>query len=279
MTGTEGPEPRFLAWDGEDPLAAAYFTVTHRPLDQPPPSFVQPVSSVPAGPGVLDVAAGHPDLAGRGPELSEYATLFALNRELMQRHERTGPPADQEMTGFGHYRRYAVVRPMGVPVDLYGMLRREEFAALSAEDLLPAPGTLVLPVVAHVGRVLQQYAAQHVGRDLLVFLATAIDLGVTDGPTVARFLDSPVMVAAPTVGVYPTGWFLETLGQLEQVATAFGADGFVEREGYQRRSTGFCLERLHALLLGQLVAGWDPARVSTQRAVVVSDDLSYSTGG
>ncbi|MCZ2827143.1 MULTISPECIES: hypothetical protein [unclassified Modestobacter] len=256
-----------------------YFVVTHRPLDRPLRPFMEAISTVPAGDDVLDLSAEHPQYAGRGPELSEYATLFALRRHLQASWSESGPPSDDEMCGIAQYRRYPVTRPVGVPSDVYGMVTPAEFGELPDDVFQPAPGTLLLPSVAQVGTVLGQYGRNHAVRDLLHFMGIAIDLGVIDDRAAASFLSQSVMVVAPTIGVYPTRWYVQLLEDLERVADAFESRAAVPREGYQRRATGFCLERLHGMLLAGLVATWPGDRVTQNRAIVVSEDLTYTSGG
>jgi hypothetical protein len=255
-----------------------YFVVTHHALEWPLPSFMQPISTVPAGEGVLDLSTDHPHLAGRGPELSEYATLFALRRHLQASWSASGRPADADMIGVGHYRRFPVTRPIGRPSDIYGVVSSEEFTKLPADTFLPPTGSLLLPSICNVGTVLGQYGRNHVLRDLLHFMAIAIDLDVIAERAAAQWLSQGVMVAAPSIGVYPAGWYVHVLEQLERVVEAFESSAAVPRDGYQRRAVGFCLERLHGMLVGQLLSQWPGDRVLANPAVIVSDEGSYTLG-
>jgi hypothetical protein len=257
-----------------------YFVVTHRPLEWPLPDFMQPVSTVPAGDGVADLSEDHRHLRGRGPEWSEYATLFGVRRLLQATWAASGPPSDDEMLGIAHYRRFPVTRPIGTPSDVYGVLSTDEFTQLPDDVFLPPPGTLLLPSGADRGMsVLSQYARSHVARDLMHFMGIAIDLGVVDDRAVAGYLSQNTMVAAPSIGVYPAAWYVHVLHQLERVVDAFEAGVAVRREGYQSRTVGFCCERLHSMLLLELLNGWPQDRVTVNPAVIVSDDGTYAPGG
>lgn len=253
-----------------------YFCITHRPLPWPLPDFMEPVSSVPAGEGVTDVSGHYPEVHG----LSEYATLFAVRRMLQDSWGEQGPPPAERMVGIGHYRRFAVTQAVGIESDIYRVVDPERFAQLPDDLFLTPPGWLLHPAATRFPvPVVSQYGSAHVVRDLLHFMAIAVDLGVVDGEDVARFLGGDVMIAAPTVGIWPSEWLFLVLEALEAVATAFQESVGVDREGYQRRVLGFCCERLHALLVQRLLASWPRHQVMANRLLVVSDDGTYRTGG
>lgn len=103
-------------------------------------------------------------------------------------------------------------------------------------------------------------------------IAIAIDLGVIDGNAVAEFLGGNVLIAAPTVGVWPAEWTVLVLEALETVVAEFEKRVGVPRDGYQQRAVGFCCERLHALLALRLVSSWPREKVVANRLLVVSED-------
>lgn len=258
-----------------------YFSVAYRPLDWPLPGFMEAIATDPAGDGVTDLSARHPHLAGRGTELSEYATLFALRRTLQEEWGGSAPPPGQEMIGISHYRRFAVTRPVpgGTPSFVYSLLDPQGFAGLPRDLFVPPPGTLVLPTTVTLGDpVVTQYALSHHMEDLLRFMAVAVDLGVVDDAAMTQFLGGRTMIVAPSVGVYPAEWLLTALEVMEEVVDEFEARFRTPREGYQSRAVGFCLERLHALLAMGLAAIWPAERRILQRALVVSTDGLYRDG-
>jgi hypothetical protein len=229
-----------------------YFCLTHKPVEWPIPTFMEQVSTVPVGDGVLNLAEQYPELAGRGTVISEYATLFGIRRMLEDSWTDGAEPPSDEMVGIAHYRRFAVTRPMGTPSFVYGLVRPEIMPTVTDDLFLPAPGTLLLPPPADLGMtVVTQYGAAHHVRDLLHFLGLAIDLGVADDKQVASFLGQNVMIAAAAV----------------------------PREGYQRRAAGFACERLHSMLTLGLVTTWPDQRIVFNRAMVVSTEDRYQDGG
>jgi len=256
-----------------------YFSVAYRPLEWRMPAFMEVVSAAPVGDGVTDIAAPYPTLAGRDRVLGEYATLFALRRVLQDAHAR-GESTSSDMVGISHYRRFTVTRPTGAPSFVYRVVKPHEFTKLSRDRFIPRNGTLMFPSPMQVApSLLQHYAHYHVARDLLLFMALAIDLGLVTGEQVASWLDGKVMVPAPAIGIYPESWFIETQVALESVVEAFESTVAVEREGYQRRSIAFLLERLHGLLLSMLVEGWPKDQMIANPALLVSADGVYHPGG
>lgn len=256
-----------------------YFTVTHQPLSWPLHAFMEPVSTVPAGDGVTDLGARFPELAGRGAELGEYATLFAVRRLLQETWRQEGRPADGEMVGISHYRRFAVTRPTGTAEFVFGAVAPQVFAQLRDETFLPPPDTLAVPpLVEFPVSMLRLYGQNHAMRDLLHFLGVAIDLGVVNGNEVAVFLIGRSMVPTPSVSIVPAVWLVETLEAVERVVQAFESTVGRPREGYQRRAVGFCCERLHAMLLARLLVGWKQERIVMHRALLVSEDETYRIG-
>jgi hypothetical protein len=256
-----------------------YYAVTHRPLEWPLPSFVQPVTVTPGlGGGVVDLTRWAPDLAGRDRTLGEYAALFGLRRMLEAEWGGSPPPAGQLMIGLAHFRRFGVTGDVGTPAGMTQLVDPAAFGRLPADVFVPDGPTIVVPAPLDFGRsLLRQYAESHVVRDLLLFMGVAIDLGVVDDGSVTAFLDNSVLFATPSVGVYPTEWLLIVLEALETVADTFESTLAQDREGYQRRATGFCCERLHALLLQQLVQKW-AGPVEAHQALLVSPDGVHRPG-
>jgi hypothetical protein len=184
------------------------------------------------------------------------------------------------MVGISHYRRFAVTRHTGATSFVYGVVRPEEFARLPRSRFVPPAGTVLFPAPIRVRpTLLAHYAQYHVTRDLLFFMAIAVDLGVVTDQQVAAWLSGDVMVAAPAVGVYPEDWLVDTLTALESVVDVFESTVAVAREGYQSRAIAFCLERLHGLLLSSLVKGLPAEKLIANMAMVVSPDGVYHPSG
>jgi hypothetical protein len=240
---------------------------------------MEAVSTRPAGAGVTDLSPAYPQLAGRDGVIGEYATLFALRRLLEEARDR-GEPSAGGMVGISHYRRFAVTRPTGTRSYVYGAVTPAEFARLPRDLFVPAGDTVLFPTPVRVGpTVLGQFAQYHHTRDLLHFMAIAIDLGVVSDAQVTEWLAGQVMVPAAAIGVFPEDWLLRTLTDLERVVDAFEGSVAIPRDGYQRRTVAFCLERLHGLLLSGLVETRAQDGYLAHPALLVSPDRTYHPSG
>jgi hypothetical protein len=256
-----------------------YFSVAYRPLEWPLPDFMEVVSTCPAGDGVTDLSVTYPQFAGRDPVLGEYATLFAVRRVLEEAKQR-GESSGDGMVGISHYRRFAVSRKTGTPSYVYGAVRPGEFARLPRDLFVPKGKTILFPTpVLFSTTVLAQFAGYHHARDLLHFMALAIDLGVVTNEQVTGWLSGKVMVAAAAIGVYPEDWLVRALTDMEAVVDAFESTVAIPRDGYQRRAIAFCLERLHGLLLSGLIEKCSTDDFITHPALIVSPDGVYHPGG
>lgn len=256
-----------------------YFSVAYRPLDWPLPDFMEAVSTAPAGPGVTDLGADFPELAGRDPVLGEYATLFAVRRLLEESRARGESPGDG-MVGISHYRRFAVTRATGNRSYVYGVVTPDEFAGLPQDLFVPPPGVVLFSAPMRVTpTVIEHFGSYHHTRDLLFFMGLAVDLGLVTDAQVGMWLSRDVMVPAPAIGVFPEQWFIETHTAFETLVDAYESTRGVAREGYQQRTIAFCLERLHGLVLSQLVEQWPGEGVVAHPALLVSPDGVYHPSG
>lgn len=249
-----------------------YFSVADRPVEWRVPSFMEVVSATPQGPGVTDIAAPSPELAGRAADLGEYATLFALRRVLEA--ARAGQePAPGEMVGISSQRRFAVTRPTGTPSSGEGVIRPDVLLKLSRDRFVPRNGTLLYPSpVALPSPLLRHHARDHATRDLLLVMALAIDVGVAPADRASAWLDSGAVFPTPSIGVHPEDWFIRTQTALESVADAFSSSAAVERAGARRGAVPACLRVLHGLLLSMLVESWPADRLISHPTLLVSAD-------
>lgn len=180
--------------------------------------------------------------------IGEYAFLFALRRVLHDQKERSICVAQ--------YRRMVLNKPIGaVPhnVPFARVIPPLKFQEDVAEaQFLPQAGEwLVSSVASPSGNVLTHYARYHVLRDWMRFCSDAIDSGALSNAEALAASTVELLIPAPSNGVFPLSIFRLHLQRLERMALAFLKGGFVDREEYQRRALGFCLERMHSFLLLQ----------------------------
>jgi hypothetical protein len=244
-----------------------YFCITHQPVPWRIPSFMTLVGTgdyVP--PTGIALAERFPDWAHRNTTYSEYAALFALRRVLEE-----DPGGD--FVGFSHWRRFPVVEQVAPRRGFNQVISPSDFEALPENVFLGDGRTVLSPPVVNFGMtVLEQYAHDHLARDLMRFFATAVDHGALTDAEAAAFLSRPGFIPASTVVVLPTEWAVQTLTTLEEVAEAFHREDHTDRDGYQQRVIGFCLERLNGMFTERLLTRTDQDRRQLQLSLLVSED-------
>jgi hypothetical protein len=180
--------------------------------------------------------------------IGEYAFLFALRRVL---HAQT-----EGSVCIAQYRRLVLNQPIGaVPHNVHfaRVISPAQFhSEVTDAQFLPKAGDWLLSSVARPsGNVLTHYARYHVLRDWMRFCSDAIDSGALSNADALAASAVERLIPAPSNGVFPLSIFHTHLHTLEHMALAFLNGGFVDREEYQRRALGFCLERMHSFLLLQ----------------------------
>ena len=206
-----------------------------------------------------------PQLAYKNMQLGEYTALFMIRRLLEESHAAG-------FVGICHYRRYALTSEIGKlrgfnyhahPDELHG-LPAQAFIGDGATPIISAP-------INFPGTVMQQYSANAVGRDLLMFFGDAIDCGVIESHEAINFLSGTSFITAGNVGFVPVDWFVEMMRQLEDVVARFAHNHYIRREGYEERTMGLCCERLHGLLLRKKALEYGHQRVITRPLTVLTE--------
>ena len=178
--------------------------------------------------------------------IGEYYFLFCLLKTLQKR------PLPQRIC-ISQYRRFVAREPIGRPssnAPHARTLRAEEASSPQVAKLLsPKSGDWLIGSALKTQSVMSQYARHHPVRDWLRFLADAIDDVAIDHKLALKASEESVLIPAPSVGVFPTPTFLEHLKVLRRASLSFRNSGYVARTDYQRRSIGFCIERLHSCLI------------------------------
>lgn len=178
--------------------------------------------------------------------IGEYAFLFALRRVL--------PAIPNATATVAQYRRFVLNSPMGEQprnVPFARVVSPAEFAQrINSEHLEPRTGQWLVSTSARAaGSVMAHYGRYHVLRDWMRFCSDAVDAGcLTNAEALGASLIE-TLIPAPSNGVFPLEVLHEQLTRLELMALAYLRRGFLERSEYQRRSLGFCLERMHSYLL------------------------------
>jgi hypothetical protein len=217
-------------------------------------------------PSGIALSERFPEWAHRNVTHSEFAALFSLRRVLEE------DPGGR-FVGFCHWRRFPVAEEVAARRGFNQVISPPEFEALPDSVFLSDGETVLTPPVVNFGMtVLEQYAHDHLTRDLLRFFATAVDLGAISDAEAAAFLSRPGFIPASTVAVVPTEWAVRTLTTLEEVAVAFDEQDHTAREGFQQRVIGFCLERLNGMFTERLLQDTAPDRRQLNLSLLVSED-------
>ena len=209
--------------------------------------------------------------------IGEYMYLFALRRKL----EKSNPSASVTVA---QYRRFVSSKTIGQVAQNMTYARTVTNQELNEHDLesllKPSQGQwLISSSVRMQASVVDQYAKHHILRDWYRFLADGIDSGALTNEEARQASLTSLLIPAPSNGVFPIAVLVKHLTTLETVAQAFINGGFVEREEYQRRSLGFCLERLHSFLVLQevLKSGLKLENVSGYQTVLSDSEVVKAT--
>lgn len=243
-----------------------FYCISHKDPGWPLPPFLTLVGTggyVPERGIGMSVYA--PQLAYKNMKLGEYAALFMIRRLLEEAH------ADG-FVGVCHYRRYALVAEIGQLRGFNYHAHPSELQDLPIEAFIGDGTTPIISApINFPGTVMQQYSANAVGRDLLMFFGDAVDCGVVDSDEAINFLSGTSFITAGNVGYMPVAWFVETMRQLEGVVARFAHNHYIRREGYEERTMGLCCERLHGLLLRKKALEYGADKVITRPLTVLTE--------
>lgn len=240
-----------------------YYCIAHAPFGWKMPDFMTMVGSGDYVPehGLAMSKLLTPEKALANRYLGEYLALFEIRRRLIA-EKATG------FVGFCHYRRFALTEPIGVLNGFNYHAHPDMLARVKPEHFYGDGKTPIVPIsVTFAGTVLQQYEANGVARDMLMFFGDAIDCGVITNLEAANFLSNPSFITAPTVAYIPVQWFVEIVHDLELVMSRYYRHHYAQRPGYADRSMAFCCERLQAFLLSKRIAAWGADKVISRALV------------
>lgn len=97
--------------------------------------------------------------------------------------------------------------------------------------------------------VLGQYKNTHIEDDILNFARFLVESNKFSHSDESAFLNSVKLIPACNMGVFKTSTLLWLLAELKDASQFMNTKYFTPRPGYQRRVTGFLLERLNSYLL------------------------------
>ncbi|WP_432240076.1 hypothetical protein [Herbaspirillum robiniae] len=192
------------------------------------------------------------DLYGEnGHSLSEYGQLIWLNHKI----DALAPQA--QYVNIFQYRRFVSPQPVAGNRASNGnwiaTIQEDELGAYAACFDRNQGGPCFNTPVRFPDGVLTQYAAQHVLEDMLNFVKFLTEIQMFSPLDAARFLRYENIIPACSVGIYDVKTFKKLFAYLERAADFMHSPYFIVREGYQRRSMGFLLERLQSFMILELL--------------------------
>lgn len=187
-----------------------------------------------------------------GHSLSEYAQLLWLHKHL------DAIASGYEYLNLFHYRRFVARRVVegqrasnGPWITVIQEDQLDRFADCFDRN---STGNCFNSKVVFGDGVLTQYAAQHLLEDFLNFAKYLVEIEMLTPVEAARLLRYQEFVPACSVGIYHIEIFRKLFAYLGLAAEFLTSPYFVPREGYQRRSMGFLLERLHSFLILEMLS-------------------------
>jgi hypothetical protein len=247
-----------------------YFCIGHLPpLFEPaePFVFVSPNPKQQLASLVIPDNSLGPALDGK--ILSEYTQLFGLAEHSMITEELPRMYVFQ-------YRKFISLSPgytqaSNVPY-AYASKPSEANALFPRHSDLSALGGLgLVGPICQVRSLVDQYVKHHFAEDMCAFCATLTRVDGFDPSRIARFINCPLLLPTPSLGLVDAEIFLDHMKILRSAWELFAADFFQKRTGYQRRVGGFLLERLHSFLMTELLEGGDYA-ATLGFQIIVSDN-------
>lgn len=97
------------------------------------------------------------------------------------------------------------------------------------------------------------YSKAHVTEDLVTFAAACAESEAIPPADIKLLASMHGIIPSPALCYIPINHFLELMESLKMACETFMKHYHVKRTGYQSRSTGYLLERLHSLLICQRV--------------------------
>jgi hypothetical protein len=184
-----------------------------------------------------------------GGALSEYAQLFWLSDNF----DRV--VGDAEFVRIFQYRRFISRHGAGRDTNApyISQIRIEELSQFAADFSRVEDEELFSRPFQFGGGMLGQFAPVHPLDDLLAVVRFLLGREHLSPAMAAAFLREEYLIPACNMGVFRRETLKTILEWLRPVGDYLQSPDFVAREGYNRRSLGFILERLHSFIILDLM--------------------------
>lgn len=183
-----------------------------------------------------------------GNSLSEYAQLLWINENL------SSIAGENRYLRIFHYRRFvAPDEPSNgkasINLPWATVITEKELVSYDKSFERTVRRELFNTPAQFSGGMIAQYATSHCLEDLMRFSAFLIEKKIMSPISVALFLRESIHIPSCNIGVFTQDSFREIFSILRRAAEFILSEHFIARDGYQRRSVGFLLERLNSFLI------------------------------
>jgi hypothetical protein len=204
--------------------------------------------------------------------LAEYSQLFRLY-ELIE----AGDVSADRLYLF-QYRKFIGFRRGGLPatspwIRIVGRVEADQlFPSMEAMESTTSKA-IVGSMFELGGTISQNYALVHVIDDLVMFSACFQPCGL-DQSDIRRFATFGGFIPSPALCLIDVDLFLRLMRTLRMVWNEYAKHYYILRTGYQKRSAGYLLERLHSYLLCKWLMDGSQTDIGVGHRFVVSDQIA-----
>jgi hypothetical protein len=184
-----------------------------------------------------------------GGALSEYSQLLWLSDNFDQ------VVGESAFVRVFQYRRFVSRNRVGrqATADFFTYIHADELESFADDFARNDEVELFNRPHQFRGGMLSQYAEVHPMDDLLAVLRLLLHTGRITQMAAAAFLREDYVIPSCNMGVFRRQTLKHILNLLRPVAEFLQSPDYVARDGYNRRSLGFILERLHSFIILDLI--------------------------
>jgi hypothetical protein len=182
-----------------------------------------------------------------GNILSEYTQLFGLSEFIKNQ-------SSSEKIYIFQYRKFISFRKnhqisTNLPYSFICSPKEATDLFPSEIELSGLGNHLLVGPTIKLRSLADNYGRSHLIEDFSKFILSLSSLIDFDTKRCEKFIDCPMLIPAPSLGVTRVDVFLKHMSTLKAVWSHFSNHFSINRDGYQRRVGGFLLERLHSFLI------------------------------
>lgn len=180
---------------------------------------------------------------------NEYSSLFYLNRNI------ENLKSENSLITICQHRRFVLNKKLGeisTNMPWSTVLTNQQVDELNINELITPinDNKYLIGTSVKVQSIMNQYASAHFLRDILKFSTVLIESEILSEKDILDFLNSEVLIPAPSCGSFRLDTHINIFCTLEKAAKVFWNFGYRPyADLYQSRVMGFLLERLNSFLL------------------------------